>query len=57
MANALSVAGAFQIEKTERMPCSLWGGLLHDVIAPFTFLISLFAGGVSIYETNNNGRG
>ncbi|MGC1647559.1 MAG: hypothetical protein WA741_17205 [Candidatus Sulfotelmatobacter sp.] len=26
------------------------------MIAPFTFLISLFAEGVSIYETNNNGR-
>jgi hypothetical protein len=26
------------------------------MIAPLTFLISLFADGVSIYETNNNGR-
>ena len=26
------------------------------MIAPLTFLISLFAEGVSIYETNNNGR-
>jgi hypothetical protein len=30
--------------------------LWHGMIAPITFLISLFAEGVSIYETNNNGR-
>ena len=33
-----------------------WGGLWHGMIAPITFLVSLFANGVSIYEANNNER-
>jgi len=37
-------------------PAGFWGGLWHGSIAPFTFLISLWNDGISIYETNNNGR-
>ena len=33
-----------------------WAGLWHGIIAPITFIVSLFADGVRIYETNNNGR-
>jgi hypothetical protein len=57
MANALSVAGSnSKYKEPGAGPAGFWGGLWHGVIAPLTFLISLFAEGVSIYETNNNGR-
>ncbi len=32
-----------------------WLGLWHGIIVPFTFVISLFSDGVSIYEVHNNG--
>lgn len=32
-----------------------WQGLWHGVIAPITFIISLFNDNVSIYEVANNG--
>ena len=57
MANALSVAGSNSKYKAlNARPAGFWGGLWHGIIAPITFLVSLFVGGVSIYETNNNGR-
>ena len=57
MANALSIAGSnSKYKKTNGRPAGFWAGLWHGMIAPITFLISLFAYGVSIYETNNNGR-
>ena len=57
MANALSVAGSnSKYKEPNANPAGFWGGLWHGMIAPFTFLISLFTEGVSIYETNNNGR-
>ena len=57
MANALSVAGSrSKYKEHNARPAGFWGGLWHGVIAPITFLVSLFADGVSIYETNNNGR-
>jgi hypothetical protein len=31
-------------------------GLWHGIIAPFTFLISLFTPSVNIYEVHNNGN-
>ena len=33
-----------------------WQGLWHGVISPLTFIISLFNGGVTIYDVNNNGH-
>ena len=33
-----------------------WLGLWHGIIAPLTFLISLFTDGVNIYEVDNNGN-
>ncbi len=32
-----------------------WQGLWHGIIAPFTFIISLFNRSVHIYEVHNNG--
>lgn len=57
MANVLSVAGSISAYKEPgAKPAGFWGGLWHGIIAPITFIISLFDDGVSIYETNNNGR-
>ena len=33
-----------------------WLGLWHGIIAPLTFLISLFTDGVNVYEVDNNGN-
>lgn len=32
-----------------------WRGLWHGIIAPITFIISLFSDNVNLYEVNNNG--
>ena len=57
MPSALSVAGSnSKYKEPSARPAGFWGGLWHGMIAPITFLVSLFANGVSIYETNNNGR-
>jgi hypothetical protein len=32
-----------------------WLGLWHGIIAPITFLVSLFNDGVNVYEVHNNG--
>ncbi|MEX1133703.1 MAG: hypothetical protein WED83_02535 [Acidimicrobiia bacterium] len=34
----------------------LWLGLWHGVIAPITFIISLFTDNVNLYEVHNNGN-
>lgn len=36
-------------------PYGFWWGLWHGVIAPVTFVISLFTESVSIYEVHNSG--
>jgi hypothetical protein len=57
MANVLSVAGFDSKYKLPgARPAGFLGGVWHGFIAPITFLVSLFAGGVSIYETHNSGR-
>ncbi len=33
-----------------------WMGLWHGIIAPVTFIISLFTDTVNIYEVHNNGN-
>jgi hypothetical protein len=33
-----------------------WLGLWHGVIAPITFVVSLFNDGVNVYEVHNNGN-
>ena len=36
-------------------PYGFWGGLLHGIIAPVSFVISLFQDDVALYAMNNNG--
>ena len=33
-----------------------WTGLWHGLIAPITFIISLFSDTVNVYEVHNNGN-
>ena len=57
MANSLAAAGYnSKYKEPGADPAGFWGGLWHGSIAPFTFFISLWNDGISIYETNNNGR-
>ncbi len=57
MANLLSVAGSnSKYRQPGARTAGFLGGLWHGMIAPITFIVSLFVGGVSIYEKNNNGR-
>ena len=37
-------------------PYNFWNGLWHGLIAPFSFIISLFKDDVAIYGINNNGN-
>ena len=39
----------------EDVPLGFGWGLLHGIIAPFTFIISLFKDDVAIYAVNNTG--
>ena len=57
MENILAVAGSNSKYKLDgHESAGFWAGLWHGIIAPITFLVSLFVVGVSIYETHNNGR-
>ena len=57
MANALAVAGPnSKYQQPGAEPAGFWAGLWHGLIAPITFLASLFTPDVRIYETNNRGR-
>jgi hypothetical protein len=56
MANILCVAGSgSKYQEPGATPAGFWAGLWHGIIAPIVFFVSLFADGVRIYETNNNG--
>jgi hypothetical protein len=33
-----------------------WSGLIHGIIAPITFIISLFDDNIRMYEVHNNGN-
>lgn len=37
-------------------PAGFWSGLWHGIIAPITFVISLFVDDVNLYEVDNNGN-
>lgn len=57
MANILAVAGPnSKYQSPGAKPAGFWAGLWHGLIAPITFIVSLFAPNVRIYETNNRGR-
>lgn len=36
-------------------PYGFWNGLLHGIIAPFSFIGSLFSESISMYGVNNTG--
>jgi hypothetical protein len=56
MANSLSAAGPnSKYNQPGAAPAGFLGGLWHGLIAPVTFIISLFTPNVRIYETNNKG--
>jgi hypothetical protein len=42
-------------ENSEGEVAGFWRGLWHGIIAPFTFIVSLFNDNVGIYELHNNG--
>lgn len=57
MRNILAVAGSNSKYKVLGSDSAgFWAGLWHGIVAPVTFIVSLFVPGVSIYETHNNGR-
>ena len=57
MPNSFSVAGwNSKYKELGARPAGFWSGLWHGIVAPITFIVSLFVDGVSIYETTNNGR-
>jgi hypothetical protein len=39
----------------ETEPSGFWMGLWHGIIAPVTFIISLFTDALQMYDINNNG--
>jgi hypothetical protein len=56
MANSLSAAGPNSKYKLPgAAPAGFWAGFWHGLIAPITFIISLFTPNVRIYETHNKG--
>jgi hypothetical protein len=56
MTNKLAVAGPGSKWKLpEAESAGFWTGFWHGLIAPITFVVSLFNPDVRIYETNNNG--
>lgn len=60
MALSLSACapGANQLENVPREEgtvAGFWPGLWHGIIAPVTFIISIFRSDVRIYEVHNNG--
>ena len=57
MANSLAVAGpGSRWQRPGSGPAGFWAGFWHGLICPITFLISVVAPSVRIYETNNRGR-
>jgi hypothetical protein len=51
----LMACAATQVSPVERSGPGFWLGLWHGVIAPITFIISLFANGLRIYAYPNAG--
>lgn len=43
------------VPNPEGFVAGFWRGLWHGLIAPITFIVSLFSDGVRIYEAHNNG--
>jgi hypothetical protein len=57
LALAACAPGANQLAGTGAQdPAGFWLGLWHGIIAPITFLVSLFNDNVNLYEVHNNGN-
>jgi hypothetical protein len=52
-ASANPEAGTAVVEGGQ--PAGFWLGLWHGLIAPVTFVVSLFKDGIGIYEVHNSG--
>lgn len=44
------------VPNEEGRVAGFWQGLWHGIIAPITFIISLFSAKVHVFETHNNGN-
>ena len=53
---AAGVNEAVDVTSPEGYVAGFWLGLWHGVIAPITFIVSLFTDNVNIYEVHNNGN-
>lgn len=53
---AAGVNPSLDASATGGEPAGFWWGLWHGVIAPVTFIVSLFRDDVNIYEVYNNGN-
>jgi hypothetical protein len=47
--------GQVETANAEGIVAGFWRGLWHGVIAPVTFVVSLFRADVQVYEVHNNG--
>ena len=56
---AACAAGGNELVSTagvDHAPYGFWWGLWHGLIAPVTFVVSLFTDTVNLYEVHNNGN-
>ncbi len=52
---AAGVNTQMNVANAEGEVAGFWNGLWHGIIAPVTFIISLFSDKVEMYEVHNNG--
>ena len=58
MKETFTTASANELENVRNQAgrvAGFWHGLWHGLIAPFTFVVSLFREGVGVYEAHKNG--
>ncbi|HEY7470370.1 MAG TPA: hypothetical protein VIC07_12670 [Acidimicrobiia bacterium] len=53
---AAGVNEAVDVPSPEGYVAGFWLGLWHGIIAPITFIISLFTDSVNVYEVHNTGN-
>ena len=59
MKKDFKTAGPNKLENSENQEgkvAGFWLGLWHGLIAPITFVLSLFKDNIGVYEVHNNGR-
>lgn len=59
MKKDFKTAGPNKLENSENQEgkvAGFWLGLWHGLIAPITFVLSLFKDDIGVYEVHNNGR-